>query len=670
MNDPPGERPADALVGTVLAGRYRILRLLGEGAMGAVYLGEHLKFGRKDAIKVLKASMARDHEATKRFLRGAQNASAINHRNVCTVYDFSDTEEGLQFLAMEFVDGETLADLVEREGALPVGRAVEIVTQAAAALDAAHDRGIVHRDLKPGNIMLTRAREGGDLVKVVDFDIAKGSREGEGGEVTRLGFVVGTPEYMSPEQLTGDPLDGRSDLYSLALVLFRALTGKLPLRSASTQDLLVERLTEDPLTLAEVVPALAFPPGLQSVIDRALQRRKEDRWASARDLAQALRGALAGTSPPTPPVVRPEAVGPALVTGVPGPAPAAGVPATMVSEPGTRPPAPASSSSNGRGRLIGGAVAACAALIVVALVGIRALGSDGISPQDSTPAAARQLDLLAIGGASALRAAEDTATIIVGMMEAPIGARAIAGHVLGAVSAARGDTAAAVRHLESALALDPSLAGARELLDRLRRLGLDPTQAALVLTRQLERLTDPTLADLRAAADTATLITQMEAVPSSTRALAHHVLGRVSAERGDTAGAITWLEGALELDADREDSAALLTALRTAGPTDPDPAPPVRPFGPEEAEDLAFRQLDRMVDPSPAQLRAAEDTATMVVEMEAAPASVRAVAAYVLAEISVARRDTTEAIRWLDQALAFDPGQQGPRTLLERLRGG
>jgi tetratricopeptide (TPR) repeat protein len=341
----------------------------------------------------------------------------------------------------------------------------------------------------------------------------------------------------------------------------------------------------------------------------------------------------------------------------------------MVSDTGTRPPAAAAPRSIGRRRLIRGMVGG-AGLAVVAIAGIWAWGREGLSPEDSMEAAVRQLDLLAVGGPDALRAAEDTATIIAGMADAPVAARAVAGHVLGKLSATRGDTAAAVRHLEGALDLDPSLEEARTLLSRLRREGLDPAQASASLARQLDRLTDPTLADLRAAADTAAMITGMEEVPSSTRALAHHVLGRVSIAQGDTAGAEAWLERALELDADRDDSAALLAALRQRGRTDPDPTPPVRAFGPAEAEDVVFRQLDRLVDPTPARLRAAGDTAAMVVDMDGAPASVRAVAAYVLAEVSVARQDTAQAIRWLDRALAFDPGQQGPRTLLERLQGG
>lgn len=660
MNDLPGERAPDALVGTVLAGRYRILRLLGEGAMGAVYLGEHLKFGRKDAIKVLKSSMARDQEATRRFLRGAQNASAINHRNVCTVYDFSDTEEGLQFLAMEFVDGETLADLVEREGALPVDRAVPIITQAAAALEAAHDLGIVHRDLKPGNIMLARDRAGGDLVKVVDFDIAKGSREGEEREVTRLGFVVGTPEYMSPEQLTGDPLDGRSDVYSLALVLFRTVTGKLPIRSSSTQDLLVERLTEEPLTLLDVAPGRTFPVGLQPVIQRALQRRREDRWPSARDFSEALAAAVVrgGIAPST-----------GTTAARPVPPPNEPVPATKVSDSSLQPPIPPPPPQGWPTRLVLGLAAGAGVLAVVAVLAIRAFSADGIPPDEALTVAARQFDYLTGGGPEGLQAVEDTATRIIALDGAPSTARAMAGQLLARVNVTRGDTAAALRHLEDALALDPTLEQARTLLESLRRPPIEVATADAVLARQLERLVDPTLADLRSVSDTASLVLNLDGLDSPSRASAAYVLARASAAQGDTATAVSWLDRALEMDPGRVDADRLRRAL-TAGSVVPDPPRPTIPFGPGEAEDVVFRQMDRLVEPTPTRLQAAADTASMVVEMQAAPSSVRSVAAYVLAEVSVARGDTVQAIDWLNRAIAFDPGQQGPRTLLQRLRGG
>ncbi|HEY2825898.1 MAG TPA: serine/threonine-protein kinase, partial [Gemmatimonadales bacterium] len=249
-----GAAKSGDLVGNVVADRYRIVKKLGEGGMGAVYLGEHVKMGRKSAIKVMTQSMAHDPDAIARFNREAANAARINHANVCAIYDFGETDDGLIYLAMEFIEGSALTDLIDSEGALAVPRATRILQQTADALQAAHDLGIVHRDLKPDNIMITKGRENADVVKVVDFGIAKAMGGEEGQKVTKTGLVVGTPEYMSPEQLSGDKLDGRSDLYSLALVYYRMLTGTLPFHAESAQETMIKRLTDDPLPLNEAKP--------------------------------------------------------------------------------------------------------------------------------------------------------------------------------------------------------------------------------------------------------------------------------------------------------------------------------------------------------------------------------------------------------------------------------
>ena len=298
--------PGTDLVGQVLADRYHVVRKLGEGGMGQVYLAEHVKMGRKSAIKVMSPSMVHDPDAVARFNREAANASRISHPNVCAVYDFGETPEGLIYLAMEFIEGEPLTELLAREGELPVARAGAIFLQVADALQAAHDLGIVHRDLKPDNVMLSRGRDGTDIVKVVDFGIAKmvGGRDNQ--KVTKTGLVVGTPEFMSPEQLAGDPVDGRSDLYALALVFFKMLTGELPFAGTTAQDTMVQRLTDEPARLAEVRPDLRFPPGLQVTLDTALARSPGDRYQStakfANDVAAVLglqRGARLSPVPPT-----------------------------------------------------------------------------------------------------------------------------------------------------------------------------------------------------------------------------------------------------------------------------------------------------------------------------------------------------------------------------------
>jgi len=278
--------PASDLVGQVVADRYHVVKKLGEGGMGQVYLAEHVKMGRRSAIKVMNPAMVHDPDAVARFNREASNASRITHPNVCAIYDFGETPDGLIYLAMEFIEGEPLTDLLEREGALAVPRATAIFLQTADALQAAHDLGIVHRDLKPDNIMLSRKKGGGDTVKVVDFGIAKAVGGDQAGQkVTKTGLVVGTPEFMSPEQLSGDTLDGRSDLYSLALVFYRMLIGKLPFEATSVQETMIKRLTDEPITLAEARPDLSFPPGLQPVLDTALARTPMERYQSVAKFA-------------------------------------------------------------------------------------------------------------------------------------------------------------------------------------------------------------------------------------------------------------------------------------------------------------------------------------------------------------------------------------------------
>jgi serine/threonine-protein kinase len=288
------------LIGAVVADRYHIVEKLGEGGMGAVYLGEHVKMGRKSAIKVMAQSMAKDPESIARFNREAANAARINHPNVCAIYDFGETPDGLIYLAMEFIEGESLSDVLRREGPLAPNRAGAILHQTADALQAAHELGIVHRDLKPDNIMITKSRDGRDIVKVVDFGIAKAMTGEEGQKVTKTGLVVGTPEYMSPEQLSGDVLDGRSDIYSLALVFYRMLTGTLPFEADSAQEMMIKRLTDKPIPLREALPTASFPDRLQLVLDKALERMPGDRYPSAEGFAADAEESVRGMTAPTP----------------------------------------------------------------------------------------------------------------------------------------------------------------------------------------------------------------------------------------------------------------------------------------------------------------------------------------------------------------------------------
>ncbi len=294
------QSPDDPLIGQVIADRYHITGLIGEGGMGRVYVAEHVRMGRRSALKVMSPALATTADAITRFNREASNASRINHPNVAAIYDFGETPAGLLYIAMEFVEGETLHALIARNGPLPIARAAHITRGAADALHAAHHLDIIHRDLKPDNIMLARQLDGSDWVKVVDFGIAKSVAApggGGGGQtVTTAGVSLGTPEYMSPEQLAGEKLDHRTDIYSLGLVLFNMLTGELPYPKLTSKETLVRRLTSAPATLAEVRPDIEWPAPVQAVLTRALDPEPDRRYASVADLGRAITAAASSAA--------------------------------------------------------------------------------------------------------------------------------------------------------------------------------------------------------------------------------------------------------------------------------------------------------------------------------------------------------------------------------------
>ena len=283
---------SDDLVGQVVADRYHIVSKIGEGGMGQVYLAEHVRMKRKSAVKVMSPRLAQDPDAIQRFNREASNACQIAHPNVAAVYDFGETDEGMIYLAMEYIEGEPLTNVIRRQGALPAARAADITRQTADGLGAAHELGIVHRDLKPDNIMIARRRDGADFVKVVDFGIAK-AIEGDDQKVTKTGLAVGTPEYMSPEQLAGDRLDPRTDIYSLGLVSFAMFTGSLPFPAVTSKEAMIMRLTERPRTLAQMRPDVAWPASLQRVFDLALANDSRSRYQDVTEFGRDVVSAAA-----------------------------------------------------------------------------------------------------------------------------------------------------------------------------------------------------------------------------------------------------------------------------------------------------------------------------------------------------------------------------------------
>ena len=264
--------------------------------MGQVYLAEHVRMKRKSAIKIMRSALVGDVEALQRFTREAENASQIAHPNVAAIFDFGETSDGIVYLAMEFVDGYSLAAKLGKDLALHPDVAADILGQAADALQAAHDLGILHRDLKPDNIMLAKRSDATYMVKLVDFGIAR-TMDGGDQKVTRTGFAIGTPAYMSPEQLAGDVLDARSDQYSLALVAFMALTGKDAFPAEPSKESLIARLTSRPRTLQEAKDDVRWPAALQAIFDRALSPEPFERFPTVSDFAHALSGAISNMTP-------------------------------------------------------------------------------------------------------------------------------------------------------------------------------------------------------------------------------------------------------------------------------------------------------------------------------------------------------------------------------------
>ena len=267
------------LIGRTL-GHYRIVEHLGGGGMGVVYRAEDTKLGREVALKFLPPEWSRDPAARERFLREARAASALEDSRICTVHDIDETDDGRLFIAMAFYEGETLKKRVER-GRLPIGTAVEIAIQVAEGLERAHSADIVHRDIKPANLMLTRR----DEVVIVDFGLAKLAGELS---LTKSGSSLGTPHYMSPEQARGNRVDGRTDLWSLGVVLFEMLTGQRPFRGENNTAVARAILDDEPLPLAGLRPEA--PPELGAIVAKALEKEVDKRYQSAGEFLSDLKG--------------------------------------------------------------------------------------------------------------------------------------------------------------------------------------------------------------------------------------------------------------------------------------------------------------------------------------------------------------------------------------------
>jgi len=304
------------LVGKKL-GQYQIIEEHGRGGMAVVYRAYQSSLNRYVAIKVLPPQFTFDEEFVQRFLREARSAAAMHHPNIVTIHDINQ-QDGLYFIVMEFVEGKTLDQLLAKTGPLPLPRIQRIVTQVVDALEHAHQRGMIHRDIKPTNIMVDEQQD--DHVTLMDFGLV---RAATGSGLTKTGVIVGTPEYMSPEQAEGKEVDSRTDIYSLGVVLFKMLTGRVPFSRSTPHAVLIAHMTQEPPSISSISPGL--PASIEAVVRKALAKDREKRYARASDMARDLAIAVSGEKlpeakrPSRPRAAAKAEVEPTLVTHEPTP---------------------------------------------------------------------------------------------------------------------------------------------------------------------------------------------------------------------------------------------------------------------------------------------------------------------------------------------------------------
>ena len=293
------ERTGDPLLGQTLAGKYRIDRLIKRGGMGAVYEGKHVLIDKTVAVKVLRPSLALDDDVVRRFSREAKAASRISHPHAVSVTDFGESENGVVFLVMEYLDGRTLKEVIKSEGPIALNRVVEILRLVAGALDAAHEQGVVHRDLKSDNIMLSK-HNGGEWAKVLDFGIAKIQQtDPRDADITAANLVIGTPQYMSPEQCSqSGAIDSRSDIYSLGIILYEMLSAELPFTGDSPTVIMMKQVQDPPPSIRTIRPDV--PETVARIILKALAKQPADRFQTAGELSEALNQAATGLAQPEP----------------------------------------------------------------------------------------------------------------------------------------------------------------------------------------------------------------------------------------------------------------------------------------------------------------------------------------------------------------------------------
>ena len=280
------DQTGDPMVGSTVADRYLLLERIGQGGSGTIYRGEHVTLRRRVAVKVLHHELSRDDLAIERFRREATTVGQIDNEHIVEIFDFGRTEDGRLYLAMELLDGETLSELIDREGPQQVSRVVDVLKQVGQALMEAHAMGYVHRDLRPRNVFLARRRGRSEFVKLLDFGLAKlVEREGEAAS-TSLGMTFGDPHYMSPEQARGDAIDRRADIYSLGCIAYQMLVGEPPFLGGKVFDVLTRHIEQVPVEPTVRRPEI--PVWLNSAVMRMLAKRPDDRFITVYRLIEAL----------------------------------------------------------------------------------------------------------------------------------------------------------------------------------------------------------------------------------------------------------------------------------------------------------------------------------------------------------------------------------------------
>lgn len=279
------------MAGQVLDRRYAIVKKVGEGGMSYVYLAHDVASQERYAIKILSPALSKDENAMARLRREAALGIRLEHPNVCHIVRMGETEEGLVYVVMPYVEGEILSDRNYRVGQTSIADVVKFTVEIADGLQVAHKLGIIHRDLKPENIMICKKKDGIEYAVVMDFGLAKERKAGgELQKLTATGIILGTPEFMSPEQLRGKPLDSRTDIYSLSLMTYEMLTGKLPFEGRNQQELMIARLRNEPIHARTHRPEI--PEAMDLVLLKGMERVADDRYATAPEFAAALREAF------------------------------------------------------------------------------------------------------------------------------------------------------------------------------------------------------------------------------------------------------------------------------------------------------------------------------------------------------------------------------------------